>query len=135
MPVILDHEGVGIVEKVEPNVTDLKKGDHVAVGFAYDGNCRFCRNGLPKSCVNFNKLNTIGGPMLDGTYRLHKQDGQDIGVFFGQSSFGDHIDANVSKLVKVPNDLDLRLAGPLGCGYMTGASKVLNAIKSEVNLT
>lgn len=133
MPVILGHEGAGIIEKVGRNVTDFKKGDHVVVGFAYDGNCRFCRNGLPGSCVNFNKLNTCGGPMLDGTYRLHKQDGQDIGVFFGQSSFGDHIVANVNNLVKVPNDLDLRLAGPLGCGYMTGAGTVLNAIKPEVN--
>lgn len=133
LPVILGHEGAGIVEKVGPNVTYFKKGDHVVVGFAYDGNCRFCRSGLPGSCVNFNKLNTSGGPMLDGTYRLHKQNGQNVGVFFGQSSFGDHIVANVNNLVKVPDNLDLRLAGPLGCGYMTGAGTVLNALKPEIN--
>lgn len=133
LPVILGHEGAGIVEKVGPNVTDFKKGDHVAVGFAYDGKCKLCRSGLPGSCVNFNKLNTSGGPMMDGTYRLHKQDGHNIGVFFGQSSFGDHIVANVNNLVKVPDDLDLRIAGPLGCGYMTGAGTVLNTLKPEVN--
>lgn len=132
LPVILGHEGAGIVEKVGPNVTAFKKGDHVAVGFASDGTCKFCRSGLPGSCVNFNKLNTSGGAMGDGTYRLHKQDGQDIGNFFGQSSFGDHMVANVNNLVKVPDDLDLRIAGPLGCGYMTGAGTVLNSLKPEV---
>ncbi|WEV70816.1 NAD(P)-dependent alcohol dehydrogenase [Lactobacillus sp. ESL0785] len=133
LPVILGHEGAGIVEKVGSNVTDFKKGDHVAVGFASDGTCRFCRAGLPGSCVNFNKLNTSGGPMRDGTYRLHKQNGQDIGNFFGQSSFGDHIVADVNNLVKVPTDLDLRLVGPLGCGYMTGAGTVINSLKPEIN--
>ncbi|MDF7638196.1 NAD(P)-dependent alcohol dehydrogenase [Lactobacillus sp. ESL0791] len=132
-PLLLGHEGAGIVEKVGSNVTAFKKGDHVAVGFASDGTCKFCRAGLPGSCVNFNQLNTSGGPMGDGTYRLHKADGTNIGVFFGQSSFGDHIVADQNNLVKVPDDLDLRLAGPLGCGYMTGAGTVLNSLKPEIN--
>ena len=133
LPVILGHEGAGIVEKVGSNVTGFEEGDHVVVGFAYDGTCKYCRNGLPGSCVKFNELNTSGGPMSDGTYRLHKKDGQNIGIFFGQSSFGDHIVANVNNLVKVPKELDLRLAGPLGCGYMTGAGTVLNSLKPEIN--
>ncbi|WEV39881.1 NAD(P)-dependent alcohol dehydrogenase [Lactobacillus sp. ESL0681] len=133
IPTVLGHEGAGIVEAVGPNVTTFKKGDHVAVGFAYDGTCKFCRNGLPGSCENFNQLNTSGGPMRDGTYRLHTQDNQNVGNFFGQSSFADHMVANVNNLVKVPEDLNLRLAGPLGCGYMTGAGTVLNALKPEVH--
>ncbi|WEV40019.1 NAD(P)-dependent alcohol dehydrogenase [Lactobacillus sp. ESL0681] len=132
-PTILGHEGAGIVEKVGPNVTDFEVGDHVVVAFASCGKCKFCRAGLPGSCLNWGKLNS--GPMYDGTYRLHTEDGQNIAATFGQSSLANHLVTNVRNLVKVDKKFDLRYLSPMGCGYMTGAGTVLHSLKPEINST
>ena len=64
---------------------------------------------------NFNQLN-FEGKTYDGTHRLHLDDGTPVSVFFGQSSFVTYVTANVHNIVKVDQDVDLNLLGPLGCG-------------------
>lgn len=133
-PLVLGHEGAGIIEKVGSNVSEFKKGDHVVIGFASDGTCKNCRKGLPGACEHFAELN-YGGIYNDGTHRMHTKNNNDISVFFGQSSFADHVVVNTNNLVKVSQNYDLRFLGPLGCGFMTGAGTVLNSLKPEVNST
>lgn len=128
-PVVLGHEGAGIVEKVGDNVTDLAPGDHVVMSFAHCGRCANCLTGHPTVCTTFNELN-FGGRMEDGTARLH-QGATDLSTFFGQSSFGTHAVAHERNVVKVDKDVDLALLGPLGCGIQTGAGTVLNRLKPE----
>ncbi|MDF7638240.1 NAD(P)-dependent alcohol dehydrogenase [Lactobacillus sp. ESL0791] len=132
-PTILGHEGAGIIEKVGPNVNDFSIGDHVVVSFASCGKCKFCRAGLPGACLRWGQLNS--GPMYDGTYRLHTEDGQNIAATFGQSSLATYSVTNVRNLVKVDPKLDLRYLGPLGCGFMTGAGTVLHSLKPEIDDT
>jgi aryl-alcohol dehydrogenase len=126
-PIVLGHEGSGIVEKVGDNVTSLAPGDHVVVSFAHCGRCENCLTGRPTVCTRFNELN-FGGRMEDGTYRLRQGD-TDLCTFFGQSSFGTHVVAHERNVVKVDKDVDLALLGPLGCGIQTGAGTVLNRLK------
>lgn len=128
-PIVLGHEGSGIVEQVGENVTSLAAGDHVVMSFAHCGQCENCLTGHPTVCVAFNDLN-FGGRMEDQTYRLHQGD-TDLGTFFGQSSFGTHVVAHERNVVKVDKDVDLALLGPLGCGIQTGAGTVLNRLKPE----
>lgn len=128
-PIVLGHEGAGIVEKVGDNVTRLEPGDHVVMSFAHCGQCENCLTGYPTVCSNFNELN-FGGRMDDHTCRLH-QNGADIHTFFGQSSFGSHAIAHERNVVKVDKDVDLALLGPLGCGIQTGAGTVLNRLKPK----
>lgn len=128
-PVILGHEGSGIVEKVGSKVTSLEAGDHVVIAFASCGNCENCYSGHPSYCNHFMEVN-FGGKMEDGTYRLH-QDNQSISTFFGQSSFGTYAIANERNVVKVDKEVDLNLLGPLGCGIQTGSGSVLNVLKPE----
>lgn len=130
MPAVLGHEGVGIVEKAGAEASEFKKGDHVVIGFSSCGTCEFCLAGNAGACENFNELNMYGA-MRDGSHRIHTVDGQDVSVFFGQSSFSTYSTVNKTNLVKVPKDVDLRLLGPLGCGFMTGSGTVLNALKPE----
>lgn len=68
--------------------------------------------------------------MEDGGFRL-RQGGTELATFFGQSSFGTHAVVNARNAVKVDNDVDLTLLGPLGCGIQTGAGTVLNALRPE----
>lgn len=128
-PIVLGHEGAGIVEQVGENVTRLAPGDHVVMSFAHCGQCENCLTGRPTVCARFNELN-FGGRMEDGTYRLHQGDAE-LGTFFGQSSFGTHVVAHERNVVKVDKDVDLALLGPLGCGIQTGAGTVLNRLKPE----
>lgn len=126
-PIVLGHEGSGIVQQTGDNVTSLVPGDHVVLSFAHCGRCENCLTGHPTVCSLFNDLN-FGGRMEDDTCRLH-QDGKDLGTFFGQSSFGTHVVAHERNVVKVDKDVDLALLGPLGCGIQTGAGTILNRLK------
>ena len=128
-PIVLGHEGAGVVEKVGENVTSLQPGDHVVMSFAHCGQCDNCLTGHPTVCAAFNELN-FGGRMDDHTCRLHQGD-TDVHTFFGQSSFGTHVVAHERNVVKVDKDVDLALLGPLGCGIQTGAGTVLNRLKPE----
>ena len=128
LPLVLGHEGAGVVERVGKNVTDLKPGDHVGVTYAFDGTCPACQHHEPYYCENFNQIN-FGGVAPDGTTRLH-QNGQDVSMFFGQSSFATYSVVNAQSVAKVDDDVDLAYVAPLGCGVQTGAGAVINVAKA-----
>lgn len=128
-PIVLGHEGSGIVDAIGTGVSDLQVGDHVVLSFAHCGNCGHCLTGHPTVCDTFNELN-FGGAMDDGTRRL-AQDGETLATFFGQSSFATYAIAKSRNAVKVDPEVDLALLGPLGCGIQTGAGTVLNRLKPE----
>lgn len=128
-PIVLGHEGSGIVERIGDNVTSVGVGDHVVMSFAHCGQCENCLTGHPTVCSRFNDLN-FGGRMEDHTCRLHQGD-TELGTFFGQSSFGTHVIAHERNVVKVDKDVDLALLGPLGCGIQTGAGTVLNRLQPK----
>lgn len=126
-PIVLGHEGAGVIERVGDNVTRIAAGDHVVLSFAHCGQCDNCLTGHPTVCATFNELN-FGGRMEDGTSRLRQGD-TELFNFFGQSSFSSHVIAHERNVVKVDKDVDVALLGPLGCGIQTGAGTVLNRLK------
>ena len=129
MPLILGHEGAGIVERVGRTVTTVAPGDHVVMTYAYCGLCAPCATGHPAHCQHMGELNFAGG-RLDGTSSACDHDhGKLHDHFFGQSSFATHAIANELNVVKVRKDVPLELLGPLGCGIQTGAGAVLNALR------
>ena len=128
-PIVLGHEGAGIVEEVGENVSSVAVGDHVVMSFAHCGQCENCLTGHPTVCSRFNELN-FGGCMEDHSCRIHQGD-TDVHTFFGQSSFGAQVIAHERNVVKVDKDVDLALLGPLGCGIQTGAGTVLNRLRPE----
>ncbi len=127
-PIVLGHEGAGVVEKVGANVVKVRPGDHVVLTFMSCGRCRLCGQGRPNNCENFNAHNFSGG-RADGTGSLRDERGSIHDHFFGQSSFCTFAVANERNVVKVPKDAPLELLGPLGCGIQTGAGAVMNALK------
>jgi len=127
-PVVLGHEGAGIVETVGASVTKVKKGDHVVLTFGHCGKCINCKSGLPAYCADFMGLN-FGGSRLDGSHSHHTHDQDVHDNFFSQSSFGTYAIAGENNVVKVPEDAPLHLLGPLGCGIQTGAGAIINSLK------
>ena len=125
-PVILGHEGAGVVEQVGRRVKSVKRGDHVVLSYQSCGRCRPCRSGQPAHCEHLYEAN-FGFQRLDGSNALQRSGVR--GHFFGQSSFATHALATERNLVKVPIDLNLELLAPLGCGLQTGAGTVMNSLK------
>jgi aryl-alcohol dehydrogenase len=129
MPMILGHEGAGVVERVGATVTTVAVGDHVVMTYAYCGLCAPCATGHPAHCQHMGELNFAGG-RLDGTSSARGHEGGELhDHFFGQSAFATHAIANELNVVKVRKDVPLELLGPLGCGIQTGAGAVLNALR------
>jgi len=124
LPIVLGHEGAGVVEKTGADVRALEVGDHVVMSFPSCGRCAQCIAGHPAYCDHNLRL-SFGAARLDGSNALH--DGLH-GHFFGQSSFATYSLASERNVVKVPKDVPLELLGPLGCGFQTGAGAVLNVL-------
>ena len=131
LPIVLGHEGVGIVEEVGSEVADLKKGDRVILSFPSCGKCDYCLDGHPYACDHLDTL-FFDGTYNDGTKRF-SQNGTEISSFFGQGSFADHVIVDARNAVKVAIDSDDDLAKlcSLGCGVQTGAGAVLLRIQPK----
>jgi len=118
-PIILGHEGGGIVEKVGPGVTELKVGDHVVTSFVPScGRCPSCAKGQQNLCDNGAHL--LSGRQEDGTSRHHLLDGTDLATMCCLGTFAEHSVMNINSLVKVEEDLPLDKACLVACGVTTG---------------
>jgi aryl-alcohol dehydrogenase len=126
-PIVLGHEGAGVVAAVGDEVTGVRTGDHVVLSYRSCGSCPECAGGHRPYCRDFRTLNGIG-TRPDGSATMRRNGSRLYGSFFGQSSFASHALAYESNVVVVGDEIDLAVAAPLGCGVQTGAGTVLNVL-------
>ena len=89
MPIVLGHEGAGVVETIGPDVTTVKKGDRCVLSFVPNcGHCRSCRTGLSNLCDTNRETGTR---QYDGTFRLHTADGIEVHQFAKLGVFAESI--------------------------------------------
>ncbi|TYK66536.1 S-(hydroxymethyl)glutathione dehydrogenase/class III alcohol dehydrogenase [Colwellia echini] len=133
-PVILGHEGGGIVEQVGEGVTSVQVGDHVIPLYTPEcGECKFCLSGKTNLCQKIRE--TQGkGLMPDGTTRFYK-DGQPIFHYMGCSTFSEYTVLPEISLAKVNKKAALEEVCLLGCGVTTGIGAVMNTAKVEAGDT
>ena len=133
MPMVLGHEGAGIVDAVGPGVTSLKPGDNVVMGVCSPcGRCPQCGAGLPYKCEIGPERRRTGGLPTDGTGRMHKN-GEPLYYCFGQSSFAEYVVVNEMGVAKINNDAPFDKVCALGCGIGTGLGAVLNNPRIKVD--
>jgi aryl-alcohol dehydrogenase len=130
LPLVLGHEGAGIVEEVGAGVTRVRPRDHVLLSFSSCGICHACHTAHPAYCEHFNLLN-FGGVRSDGTTTLRGPKGTVNSLFFGQSAFATHAIVPQSSLIRIDADVPLDVLAPLGCGVQTGAGAVLNSLQAR----
>ncbi len=127
-PIVLGHEGAGIVEATGTEVSHVQPGDHVVLTFNSCGQCSNCRQDKSAYCKRVIEL-SFGGQRADGSTPLHQDEKRIAAYFFGQSSFATFALATARNTIKVRPDVPLSLLGPLGCGFQTGAGAVLNSLR------
>jgi aryl-alcohol dehydrogenase len=126
-PIVLGHEGAGIVVETGAAVDKLVVGDHVIMSFNSCGICPSCLAATPSYCHDFFGRN-FAGARPDGSTAL-SQNGKPLAAnFFGQSSFATFAICHERNAVKVPREVPLDVVAPLACGIQTGAGAVLNSL-------
>jgi alcohol dehydrogenase len=124
-PMVLGHEGAGVVEAVGTAVEDLAPGDHVAFSFVPACRvCRACRSGRPNLCEPAG-ANGFAGMLMDGTSRLHRN-GETLQHGLMTACFAERTVLAVASAIKIPKELPLQAAALLGCGVVTGIGAVRN---------
>ena len=128
LPIVLGHEGAGVVDGVGDGITEFAVGDHVVMSGSSCGTCANCTRNLPSYCDQAMPRN-FGGRRMDGSTALSCGGESIHSHFFGQSSFASYAIVPERTAVKVDASLPLELLGPLGCGVITGAGAVLESLQ------
>ena len=133
MPIVLGHEGAGVVEEVGPGVRHLEPGDRCILSFVPScGHCRSCRTGLQNIC-DTNRL--TGTRQYDGTFRLYDEDGIEIHQFAKLGVFAESIVCPQQACYKIPDDVPMPVAALIGCSVATGVGGVINQPDAQAGMT
>jgi alcohol dehydrogenase len=128
MPMVLGHEGAGVVEELGDGVTDLRVGDHVVTAFVPScGHCGPCVDGRPALCEPGFASNSAG-TLISGARRLHRA-GRDLNHHLGVSAFADYATVSRQSLVRVDRSLSFDIAAVFGCAVITGTGSVINTAR------
>jgi S-(hydroxymethyl)glutathione dehydrogenase/alcohol dehydrogenase len=133
LPMVLGHEGAGIVEEVGAGVTRVAPGDHVVCSFIPNcGTCRYCATGRQSIC-------DMGATILEGYlpgehFPFSGPRGQ-YGAMCILGTFSQYGVIHQNSAVKVDDDLPLDKAVLVGCGVPTGFGSVVNTAKAKAGDT
>ena len=127
-PIILGHEGAGVVVEVGAGVTSVKPGDHVVSVWRYScGRCEPCLSGRPATCGEGAHMRNHG-VLSDGTTRF-KRGEERIHHWLGVSTFSSHAVVSERSVLKIREDVPLDKAAVVSCAVITGVGAVINGAK------
>jgi len=123
MPMVLGHEGAGVVERVGAQVSSVSVGDQVVLNLApLCGRCSYCRRGLPNLCTSTPR----DGSLLTGPTPASSS-GDPIAVMAGAGCFAEHVVVSAASVLVVPDALPPHVAAVIGCAVITGFGAVASS--------
>ena len=127
-PLVLGHEGAGVVREVGPNVKSLRVGDSVVFCWTPScGECPQCRDGRPVLCDRLEQT-TYRNRLPSGATRLHAR-GKNVNHFISTACFAEYAVVAEEGAVRVPADVPFDILATLGCAVLTGMGATTNAVK------
>jgi S-(hydroxymethyl)glutathione dehydrogenase/alcohol dehydrogenase len=131
-PMVLGHEGAGVIEEVGKDVSALRAGDHVVLSWAPScGECADCRRGRPAACVPLHRA--IGaGTLVDGTTGMSLE-GETIYRGTATGALSERLVVTQKVALPLGEDVPLEQAALLGCAALTGVGAVLFAARVEAS--
>ncbi|WP_345752652.1 Zn-dependent alcohol dehydrogenase [Microbacterium rhizophilus] len=124
-PIVLGHEGAGIVEEIGDGVTAIRPGDKVVLMWRPRcGECEYCLSGVPAQCA-LGRVHGQTNELLRGGTRLSK-DGVRYHHLMGDSCFAERAVVSQESLVKIDPEVPSEIAAIVGCAVITGMGTVLN---------
>ena len=128
-PLVLGHEGAGIVEGVGDHVGTLEVGDHVVLSYVPQcGKCYYCTTGKPNLCETTAYTRT--GALPNGN-KPRRRGGKPIGQMTGIGTMSDYSVVHETSCVPIGPDISLENAALVGCGVMTGVGAAINTAQVE----
>lgn len=122
VPVVLGHEGAGVVIDIGAGVDDVQVGDHVIIAWtAPCGSCRFCLGGQANLCLTV---------LFRTTARFTCGDEQ-IEGFAGVGTFAEQVTLPHEAVIPIPKDVPFEIASLVGCAVMTGVGAAINTAKVQ----
>lgn len=130
-PMVLGHEGAGVVEAIGQDVDRVAVGDRVVLCWVPScRKCAACRAGRPTLCVPAAAA-SLAGTLLDGTSRLRLPDGTSLQHGLMSACLAERTVVPAAGAIPLPDGLPLWQAALLGCGVMTGFGAVRNVARVE----
>lgn len=124
-PVILGHEGAGVVVECGPGVADLRPGDHVVpLSIGECGQCGNCASGRTNLCLEF------FAEMQDAPRRF-SLDGRPVAAYSNNGTFANFIVMKERNVARIRRDVPFDLACTIGCAVATGIGAVLHTARVE----
>ncbi|MFT5449165.1 MAG: alcohol dehydrogenase [Gammaproteobacteria bacterium] len=128
MPMVMGHEGSGVVAEVGAGVNDIKPGDHVVFQFRTScGRCRRCAEGRPALC-EVSARSKASGDLIGGGKRL-SLNGTPLSHHSGISCMAEYAVVDRGTLVVIDDSMPIEDAALFGCAVMTGVGAVTNTAR------
>lgn len=140
-PMVMGHEGSGVVVELGEGVTSLAVGDHVVLSWVPPcGECRYCLQGHEARCQKVANVINAKGSLFDGTSRLSlavedAEGGEPLHHYLGVSSYAEEVVVPASGAIKVRDDAPLDVIAVVGCAVATGVGAVMNTAAVEPGST
>jgi Zn-dependent alcohol dehydrogenase len=131
LPLVLGHEGAGVVTALGEGVSGFTVGEHVVSSFvSICGRCHYCQTGRPHLCTQSLKaLYTLP----DGSVRTFDAAGLPLNVFCGCGVMAEYATLHAGNLVKIDSEMPLDRAALIACGVMTGFGAAVNTARVEAS--
>ena len=129
LPVVLGHEGAGVVESVGEGVTAVAEGEHVVLSWLPAcGRCAYCTSGRQNLCAEAAPAMMAGA--LPGGVRL-SSNGRRVHHYSFLSTFAERAVVPEASCIPIRNDVPFEVAALVGCAVMTGVGAVVNRARMQ----